>query len=230
MAKKPADNAVIAQQVSDWARKYECSNELIDGLVKDIEAKKDLHKWADLDPFEFLPMPSSHRSSRALRLIETLTIIRNVLVFAPVALTWAAVGEASKGFEKYVANNDAAVVNFLQFWQNGYDVLPSFWRLADVARLDFLIIGVVIVLTLVSSYRNQKLSVSENDEIMAIENDRQLIAAKLALFLVEKKKISNVTFNQSLAGSVQKLQNAAAALEKTAKEMAKASTRLPKVN
>jgi hypothetical protein len=221
---------VIAQQVSDWARKYECSNELIDGLVKDIEAKKDLHKWADLDPFEFLPMPSSHRSSRALRLIETLTIIRNVLVFAPVALTWAAVGEASKGFEKYVANNDAAVVNFLQFWQNGYDVLPSFWRLADVARLDFLIIGVVIVLTLVSSYRNQKLSVSENDEIMAIENDRQLIAAKLALFLVEKKKISNVTFNQSLAGSVQKLQNAAAALEKTAKEMAKASTRLPKVN
>lgn len=230
MAKKPAENINLAQQLTVWARKYECSNELIEKLIADIEGKKDLHKWADLDPFEFLPMPSSHRASRAQRAIETFTIIRNVLVFAPVALTWAAVGQATTGFEKYVSENPGAVANFLEFWQNGFDILPSFWRIGDVARLDFIIIGIVILLTLITSYRGQKLAITEGEESNEIENDRQFIAAKLALFLVDKKKISNVTFNQSLAGSVQKLQNATAALEKTAKEMAKASTRLPKVN
>ena len=133
MAKKPIENVELAQSLSKWAAEYECSNELTDSLTKALEAKKDLHKWADLDPFEYLPMPSSHRASRQLRVIETLTILRNVLVFAPVALTWAAVGQASSAFEKYVAANDATVVNFLQFWQNGYGVLASFWRLADVA-------------------------------------------------------------------------------------------------
>lgn len=230
MAKKPAENVELAQALQEWIDKHECANELTSELAKAIEEKKDLHKWAELDPFEFLPMPATHRASKQLRLIETLTIIRNVLVFAPVALTWAAVGEATKAFEKYVAENDASVVNFLEFWQNGFDVLPAFWRIADVARLDFLIIAVVIVLTLLASYKGQKLAVIENQEIVEIENDRQLMATKLALFLVDKKKITNVTFNQALAGSVQQLRTATAALDKTTKEMLKASKRLPKTD
>lgn len=230
MAKKPTENIELAQDLENWVSKYECSNELTEALTVAIKNKKDLHKWADLDPFEFLPMPGSHRASKSLRIIETMTILRNVLVFAPVALTWAAVGEATKAFEKYVAENDTAVVNFLEFWQNGYGVLPSFWRIADVAQLDFIIIAIVIILTLITSYRSQKLAVSESQEIVDIDNDRQLIAAKIALFLVDKKKITNVTFNQSLAGSVQKLNNATAALEKAAKEIAKASQKLPKIN
>ena len=228
MVKKTAENLEMAQELEKWARKFDSHNELTKKLVSDLETKNDLFKWAELDPFEFLPMPVAGKSHKKNRLLENLTILRNVLVFAPVALTWAAVGEATTAFEKYVAANDTAVVNFLEFWQNGYEVLPAFWRIGDVARLDFLIIVVVIGLTLFVSYRGQKLLALDMAESIDIEDSRQLMAAKLALFLVDKKKITNVTFNQSLAGSAQRLVSATTALDKSAKEIAKVSKRLPK--
>lgn len=228
MVKKTAENLEMAQELEKWARKFDSHNELTKKLVSDLETKSDLFKWAELDPFEFLPMPVAGKSHKKNRLLENLTILRNVLVFAPVALTWAAVGEATTAFEKYVAANDTSVVNFLEFWQNGYEVLPAFWRIGDVARLDFLIIVVVIGLTLFVSYRGQKLLASEMAESIDIEDSRQLMAAKLALFLVDKKKITNVTFNQSLASSAQRLVSATTALDKSAKEIAKVSKRLPK--
>lgn len=228
MVKKTAENLEMAQELEKWGRRFDSHNELTKKLVSDLETKSDLFKWAELDPFEFLPMPVAGKSHKKNRLLENLTILRNVLVFAPVALTWAAVGEATTAFEKYVAANDTAVVNFLEFWQNGYEVLPAFWRIGDVARLDFLIIVGVIGLTLFVSYRGQKLLASEMAESIDIEDSRQLMAAKLALFLVDKKKITNVTFNQSLAGSAQRLVSATTALDKSAKEIAKVSKRLPK--
>jgi hypothetical protein len=228
MVKKATEHLEMAQQITEWAKKYSSHNDLTKKLVSDLESKTDLHKWAELDPFEFLPFPGSAESTKKSRVIDNLTVLRNVLVFAPVALTWAAVGEATKAFEKYTAENSTAVVNFLEFWQNGYGVLDAKWRISEVARLDFILILLVIVLTLFISFAGQKLAKSESLESSTLENSRQLMAAKLALFLVDKKKITNVTFNQSIAGSVQRLSAAASALEKTTKEMSKASKRLPK--
>lgn len=228
MAKKPAENLEIAQALAAWSKKYSCNNKLTEKLVSDLENKSELHKWAELDPFEFLPYPRSTASDKKNRLVDTLTVLRNVLVFAPVALTWAAVGQATTAFEKYTAANDGAVVNFLEFWQNGYGVLDSKWRISEVARFDFILILLVIILTLFISYTGQKLAKSETLENISIEDNRQFLAAKLAFFLADKKKITNVTFNQSLAGSVQRLVAASAALEKSAKEISKVSKRLPK--
>ena len=229
MAKKAAtEHLEMAQEVSNWAKKYNSHNELTKNLVADLESKSNLHKWAELDPFEFLPYPGSVGSEKKNRLIDNLTVLRNVLVFAPVALTWAAVGQATTAFEKYTAANDGAVVNFLEFWQNGYGVLDAKWRISEVARFDFILILLVIILTLFISYTGQKLAKSEILESIKIEDSRQFLAAKLTFFLVDKKKITNVTFNQSLAGSVQRLVAASAALEKSAKEISKVSKRLPK--
>jgi hypothetical protein len=229
MAKKAAtEHLEMAQEVSNWAKKYNSHNELTKNLVADLESKSNLHKWAELDPFEFLPYPGSVGSEKKNRLIDNLTVLRNVLVFAPVSLTWAAVGQATTAFEKYTAANDGAVVNFLEFWQNGYGVLDSKWRISEVARFDFILILLVIILTLFISYTGQKLAKSETLENISIEDNRQFLAAKLAFFLADKKKITNVTFNQSLAGSVQRLVAASAALEKSAKEISKVSKRLPK--
>jgi hypothetical protein len=229
MAKKAAtEHLEIAQEVSNWAKKYNSHNDLTKNLVADLESKSNLHKWAELDPFEFLPYPGTVGSEKKNRLIDNLTVLRNVLVFAPVALTWAAVGQATTAFEKYTAANDGAVVNFLEFWQNGYGVLDAKWRISEVARFDFILILLVIILTLFISYAGQKLAKSEILETSTIDDSRQFLAAKLTFFFVDKKKITNVTFNQSLAGSVQRLVAATAALEKSAKEISKVSKRLPK--
>ena len=228
MAKKSAENLEIAQELSEWTKKYSCNNELTEKLVSDLETKSNLHKWAELDPFEFLPFPVAAVSTKKTRFLDNLTVLRNVLVFAPVALTWAAVGEATKAFEKYTAENSTAVVNFLQFWQNGYGVLDSKWRIGEVARLDFILVLLVIVLTLFISFAGQKLAKTENLENTKIDDSRQLLAANLTFFLSDKKKITNVTFNQSIASSVQRLVAATAALEKSTKEISKVSKRLPK--
>ena len=103
MVKKTAENLEMAQELEKWGRRFDSHNELTKKLVSDLETKSDLFKWAELDPFEFLPMPVAGKSHKKNRLLENLTILRNVLVFAPVALTWAAVGEATTAFEKYVA-------------------------------------------------------------------------------------------------------------------------------
>ena len=228
MAKKPAENLEMAQALTAWTKQHACGNELTEKLASDLEGKSDLYKWAELDPFEFLPYPGTVGSDKKNRLIDNLTVIRNVLVFAPVALTWAAVGAATTAFEKYTAENSTAVVNFLEFWQNGYGVLDAKWRIGEVARFDFILVLLVILLTLFISFAGQKLAKSENLENITLENSRQLMAAKLAIFLVDKKKITNVTFNQSIASSVQRLVVATSALEKSAKEISKVSKRLPK--
>lgn len=228
MVKKSKEHLEIAQEVANWTKKYNTSNELTKNLVSDLESKSNLHKWAELDPFEFLPIPEASGSNKKNRIIDNFTVLRNVLVFAPVALTWAAVGQATTAFEKYTAANDGAVVNFLEFWQNGYGVLDAKWRISEVARLDFILILIVIILTLFISYAVQKLTKTENIENNGIEDHRQLIAAKLTFFFIDKRKITNVTLNQSLAGSVQRLVAASAALEKSANEINKVSKRLPK--
>jgi hypothetical protein len=229
MVKKVAtEHLEMAQEVSNWAKKYNSHNELTKNLVADLESKSNLHKWAELDPFEFLPYPGTVGSEKKNRLIDNLTVLRNVLVFAPVALTWAAVGEATKAFEKYTAENSTAVVNFLEFWQNGFGVLDAKWRISEVARFDFILILLVIILTLFISFAGQKLAKAENVENMKIDDSRQLLAVNLAFYLSDKKKITNVNFNQALAGSVQRLVTATSALEKSAKEISKVSKRLPK--
>jgi hypothetical protein len=228
MVKKATEHLEIAQQLMEWAKKHNAHNDLTKKLVSDLESKTDLHKWAELDPFEFLPFPSALGSAKKNRVLDNLTVLRNVLVFAPVALTWAAVGEATKAFEKFTAENSTAVVNFLEFWQNGFGVLDAKWRISEVARFDFILILLVIVLTLFISFAGQKLTKADNIENSKIDDSRQLLAANLAFFLSDKKKITNVNFNQALAGSVQRLVTATSALEKSAKEISKVSKRLPK--
>lgn len=230
MEKKSAENLVLARELNEWVDEFGCKNEITTELAKALESKKDLHKWADLDPFEFLPIPLLKVASKKSALVDNLTILRNVLVFSPVALTWAAVGQATEAFEVFLENNDTGVVNFLEFWQNGYDILPKFWRIGDVARHAYWIILAVIILTLIVSYLSKKLARFEGSETTRMEDQRQFIATKIALFLVDKKKITNVTFNQSLAGSVQRLSSATVALDKTTKELNKASKRLPKID
>jgi hypothetical protein len=152
-----------------------------------------------------------------------ITVLRNVLVFLPVALTWAAVGQATTAFSKYLKANGTDIVNFLDFWQNGYGVLGNEWKIANIALLDFLIIMVVIVLTLLASVSSRR--VSDLQIMSEKETDRQriLLSIEIASYLFDKQKVTNVTMNQSLARAIDKLLNATDAIEATAKALEKTS-------
>jgi hypothetical protein len=200
----------------------------LDGLRDAIETKKNLHLWAELDPMDYLPHPDAISHNSRSRLVRIITVIRNVLVFAPVALTWAAVGQATTGFSKYIEENGADVVNFLDFWQNGYGILDDKWKIGEVARLDFLMIMVVIVLTLYVSQAGHSAERLRDSEEAAIDRERIALALEIHSQLHDKRKITNVTMSAAIAGSISRLVNATHNLEDASKVLEKASRKIPK--
>jgi hypothetical protein len=230
-AKKNFQADALLQHLGSWARRADVVNTpYVAGLTAAINAKKDLHIWATLDPMQYLPYPIISIGLRVARLVRILTVLRNVLVFAPVALTWAAVGEATSGFSEYVAENGANVVNFLDFWQNGYGYLGNEWRISTVAQLDFVIIMIVIALTVYISIAGTRASEAQAKLEAEIDSDRTAVAIEIAAFLYSKRQVTNVTMNQSLAATLSKLLNATDALENSSKAIATTSKNFEKAS
>jgi hypothetical protein len=217
----------LADKVDSWAYKYQVRRDpYVTGLSTSLREKKNLPIWAAMNPIEYLPQPEITEGIAVARWARLLTLIRNVLVFAPVALTWAAVGQATSAFSRYVDENGADVVNFLDFWENGYGYLGTEWQISKVAFLDFLIIVVVIILTLIASVFGKKASELQAEYDQQIERERIGLAVEINSFLFDKQKATNVTMNASLAGAIAKLLNATDALEDVAKNLAKTTKKV----
>ena len=221
--KKVEPATVLAEKLEDWSRLRGVERDpYLSQLTESLRERKNLHIWAELQPLDFLPYPKSDAQNRKSDLVRILTIIRNVLVFAPVALTWAAVSAATTGFAAYTKENGASVVNFLDFWQNGYGYLSDKWKIGEVARLDFILVMIVIVLTLFVSIVGHRAQELRNEEEALIDQERSIIAIEIAQVLHDKRKVTTVTMNQALAGSISRLVNATHNLESAAKEINKA--------
>lgn len=228
-ARKPQPLNGLAEKIKGFTSTYGVGNDpYLSGLLTAIEEKKNLHIWAELNPLDYLPHPEARSGVAKARLVRIFTVIRNVLVFAPVALTWAAVSAATTGFSQYIAANGADVVNFLDFWQNGYEILAEEWRIGNVARLDFAIVMIVIGLTLYVSQAGHTADALRDREEEAIDRERMALAIEIQAQLLDKKKITTVTMNASLAGSIARLVAATNNLEDASKIIEKATRKLPK--
>lgn len=220
--KKVQPTTILAEKLEEWSRLRGVERDpYLSQLTASLKERKNLHIWAELQPLDFLPYPKSEAKNRQSDLVRILTIIRNVLVFAPVALTWAAVSAATTGFAAYTKENGASVVNFLDFWQNGYGYLSDKWKIGEVARLDFILVMIVIVLTLFVSIVGHRAQQLRNEEEALIDQERATIALEIAQVLHDKRKITTVTMNQALAGSISRLVSATQNLEAAAKEINK---------
>ena len=227
--RKPQPLTGLVEKINAFTSNYRVVGDpYLDGLREAIETKKNLHIWAELDPLDYLAHPEAKSHLSRSRLVRIVTVIRNVLVFAPVALTWAAVGQATTGFSRYIEENGADVVNFLDFWQNGYGILDDKWKIGEVARLDFLMIMVVILLTLYVSQAGHSAERLRDTEEAAIDRERLALALEIHSQLHDKRKITNVTMNASIAGSISRLVNATHNLEDASKVLEKASRKIPK--
>jgi len=222
--RKPELNLILADKLLLWADKYDVANDgYVRGLYEALNSRKNLQVWASLNPIEYLPMPELKAGLNMAKWARFITVLRNVLVFLPVALTWAAVGEATTAFSRYLNENGSDIVNFLDFWQNGYGVLGDEWRIANVALLAFLIIVAVIALTLLASVVSRRASELQVMAEKVTDRERILLSVEIASYLFEKQRVTNVTMNQSLARALDKLLNATESIEATAKALEKTS-------
>ena len=223
-AKKPELNLILGDKLLAWADKYDVANDgYVRGLYEALTSRRNLQIWASLNPIEYLPMPELKAGISMAKWTRFITVLRNVLVFLPVALTWVAVGEATTAFSRYLKDNGSDIVNFLDFWQNGYGVLDDKWRIATIAYLDFLIIMVVIVLTLIASFFSRRVTELQIMSEKETDRERILLSVEIASYLFDKQKVTNVTMNQSLARALDKLLNATESIEATAKALEKTS-------
>jgi hypothetical protein len=226
--RKNTQHLEVAEALDKWAAQYgQKGDPYIAALTSDLIENKNLPMWATMDPMDYLPTPSISGGYSAVKWTRLMTVIRNVLVFAPVALTWFAVGKATEGFSKYVKIHGTDVVNFLDFWQNGYGTLAKEWTIGRVATLDFAIIFLVIALTLAVSVTGKRATDLQESSENQIDRDRVAIAVALHSFLFDKKSVTTLTINASMANVLTKLLNAADSLEATTKSLEKSTKKLP---
>ena len=210
----------ISQKLSQWASRNGVeSDHIVQSLLQDFADEDNLAIWAGMDPFEYLPQPYPTVGNKFFNWAKQFANIRNVLVFIPVAITWEAVSKATEAFAKFVETNNATTVNFLEFWQNGYDVLPAFWTISHVASLDFAIILGVIVLSLVSTYFNARGSKINKVEVNQLEAERLEMALALKMYLYSMREIDKNNVEEGISSSVAALLSATSSLSKSAKQL-----------
>lgn len=205
----------LVQTLQNWQTKYGLTNNLIiEKLKNDLGEKKNLKIWADAEPKDYLPMPIATNSLQRLRTQNLLTLIRNILVFAPVALTWTAISIVTSSFSKYEAANPNSIINFLEFWQQGFGYLNDFWRLSNVAIFDVLLILCVILLTGLLGYLTRKNEKLEEIEIMEIVQERLNLVLQLNEYFYPEKYPTITIINRNYLSNLRSLEKSIKSLNK----------------
>jgi len=204
-------------QLQRWATKWECQQDpYVVGLTKAISQRDDLTMWASLSPREHLPRPTSKAKLGALYSVgRVLTLVRNVLVFVPVAITWYAIGKATEAYGQFTRDNEDTPLNFLQFWQSGEyppggkQYLSTFWHIGDVARFDAFLIGLIVILTLAVGGIGARSDRAEAKFEEEVDSERLSLSFVLANALHGRRSASPESIGESLAEALNDLTQAA---------------------
>ena len=208
-------NQILADLIEKWARMYGLMRDpYVSRLLIALKENRNLAMWSTMDPITLLPYVTSINGRKLRKIASRFAILRNALVFAPVAFTWLAVAQATSAFQKFVEINATATVNFLEFWQNGYDILPDKWRISTVALTDASLVFTVIILSVSVTYLNE-MARNRNDEENAFhQEERAEIALAIKEYLHTKQTVTRLTLNQGIATAIENLVEATENLQK----------------
>lgn len=220
----PAVTTAVAE-MNTWAKQWEVAEDpFVKGLNEAIQQNNDLGMWSSLDPTQLLPdMPDQttifHRAG------NVLSLLRNVLVFLPVAITWEAIAKATDAYSTWngetpsTGQTGVLQKNFLDFWANGYGVLDSRFTIPHIGILDFWIIIGIIAISLTSSALIGRGDKANEDLRQVFESERLTVAIRIRRALHGKREASPESIATSLA-------DALADLNQTTRDMAEVAARL----
>ena len=210
----------LALKITNWGKANGLlSHPYISGVINSLMERRTWPLLATYNHFDLIPHPPVHVKNRKIRATFYLTLVRNIFVFVPVALTWSAVSHATAAFAIYVKQNGNSLVNFLEFWQNGFGILAHEWVIGFIAFLDFVLISVVILLTILVSLLERSI---DQDEIIIHENleaERISLCMEISEFFWNKRTLTPVVAQQSLAQSLNQMVRASEALNKSSKAL-----------
>ena len=237
-------NASAMQLLHNWAEDIdELEDPYVKGLTTAVARRDDLSVWASLDPLELLPVSKSKSWSRLGQISNIISSIRNILVFVPVLLTWYAIGKALDAFGEftkiYADRNPGGErdFSFIGFWQDptrfAEQYLPnvpesqnllsgSFW-IGEVARLDALIILLIVLLTTISGVLTWFAESRESAELEKADRKRVEVGLAIASSLHGKRQANPESISEALAEALNDLTQAARDVNETASRLEQAS-------
>jgi hypothetical protein len=222
------ERTFLANSLVSWKTLHRVEEDpYVEGLIRDLNSGQNLDMWASINPLEYLPHPNMFSNARLQRVLFFVALVRNALVFSPVALTWLAISKATSAFSAYTTENSLTVVNFLDFWENGYGVLSKNWSLSRVATLDFQIIVLIISLTIGIGTFERRLKHKREVALDEVDRDRVQIALEISGYLFKQQKVTPQIFNASSAGILRNLASTSKSMEKSSKDLNKAVNSLP---
>ena len=182
-------------------------------------------------------------ASKHSRLWAILEVIRNVLVFAPIAVTWFGLSIAATAYaELLTARPDLVSRPFLLLWQEGFDGRLAL-NFSTLAITDASLIGVLIVLSLALHVRSEiqdaqvrTKALLKEAEIRALLGNVSSLGALdfgtgdaesiLADMAAEERRIYERAVEREgqlfdLEGAIERLRDAAIRLERAAESIAR---------
>ena len=217
-----SEKALLIDLLRQWSRKHNLGGDpYLNSIIKTVENDLPLDVWNELDAEEHLPRPQSQVGTTFIRTARYLAIVRNVLVFVPVAITWKAVSEATQAFARFVGAQNLAPVNFLEFWQNGYGELSNFWKIGNVAEIDFYLIVMIILSTLLSTIllnigRERDAKVQKD-----FDQEREIVIFEIKSYLHTPSVTSKEAIDKSLRAAIRNLIAAANSISSAADKLEK---------
>ena len=194
---------------------------------------------AAVDPRALSELLVNRRST----LWALLEVARNVLVFAPIAVTWYGLSVASVAYAKLLEQRPEFITRpFLLLWQEGFDGAPGVLNFSTVAEIDASLIGLLIVLSLALHLRSELRDPQARTRALLKESEiRGLIGHATSLastdisgpdagelldeMVAEERRIYERAMEREqqlfdLEGAVRELRHAAAALTRAAETFA----------
>jgi hypothetical protein len=105
------------------------------------------------------------------RFWAVLDVLRNVLVFAPIAVTWFGLSLAAGAYaDLLAARPDLVSQPFLLLWQQGFDKRIAF-NFGTLALIDASLIGILIVLSFALHLRSELRDVSFQTNVLLKESE-----------------------------------------------------------
>jgi hypothetical protein len=128
-------------------------------------------------------------------------VARNVLVFAPIAVTWFGLSIATDAYAKLLADKPDLITRpFLLLWEQGFEGHVGFLRFSNLAIIDASLIGLLIVLSLAIHYRNDVRDVALRTRVLLKESElRGLLAHALSLSTADADLPESALVDQMVA-------------------------------
>ncbi len=177
-------NDTISQRLESLADEIDSSSQRSADRLRSLGAALDegvyADTWANTNLFHVIDLDTItdqvQNQGPSDDLFRVFELVRNALVFAPIAVTWMGIWHALESYGVAVEQNpDLATQSFLFLWQQGFGGRSL--TLSTIALIDGILLIAVFVLTLVVLWHsNQKVVYADRvrDDLAAVLADATL--------------------------------------------------------